>query len=142
MAPSEASRRIGLRRRSRRSEAVDPARATTTGAHCRGSRGIHDRIRTAGEPAASTTGSRTCRGARGIHDRIPHLPGARGIHDRIPHEADGACRRGRCHAAGSVTHSPESPLFERRTGLGGPTARRRGTARDATRPVSHESGRG
>ena len=28
---------------------------------------------------------------------------------------------GRSRATGSVTHSPESPLFERRAGLGGPT---------------------
>jgi len=38
---------------------------------------------------------------------------------------------------GSVTRSPDSPLFERRTGLGGPTtlgpAR---AARGATRPVT------
>jgi hypothetical protein len=43
-------------------------------------------------------------------------------------------------AIGSVTHSPDSPLFERRTGLGGPTALARpGGARGATRPVSVES---
>jgi hypothetical protein len=46
---------------------------------------------------------------------------------------------GGSRAAGSVTHSPDSPLFERRTGLGGPTARGRvGAARDATRPASVE----
>ena len=28
---------------------------------------------------------------------------------------------GGSRAVGSVTHSPDSPLFERRTGLGGPT---------------------
>jgi hypothetical protein len=42
-------------------------------------------------------------------------------------------------ATGSVTRSPDSPLFERRTGLGGPTALARpGGARGATRPVSVE----
>jgi len=46
---------------------------------------------------------------------------------------------GGSRAAGSVTHSPASPLFERRTGLGGPTALgRAGAARGATRPVSVE----
>jgi len=40
-------------------------------------------------------------------------------------------------ATGSVTHSPDSSLFERRTGLGGPTALGRAeTARGATRPVT------
>jgi hypothetical protein len=40
---------------------------------------------------------------------------------------------------GSVTHSPDSPLFERRTGLGGPTPlARAGAAHGATRPVSVE----
>ena len=47
---------------------------------------------------------------------------------------------GGSRAAGSVTHSPDSPLFERRTGLGGPTALgRAGAAHDATRPVSVEA---
>jgi hypothetical protein len=42
-------------------------------------------------------------------------------------------------AIGSVTHSPDSPLFERRTGLGGPTTLARpGNVRAATRPVSVE----
>jgi hypothetical protein len=42
-------------------------------------------------------------------------------------------------ATGSVTHSPDSPLFERRTGLGGPTAlARAGATHGATRPVSVE----
>jgi hypothetical protein len=42
-------------------------------------------------------------------------------------------------ATGSVTRSPESPLFERRTGLGGPTALARPAgARGATRPHSVE----
>src|SRR5207249_67136 len=37
--------------------------------------------------------------------------------------------------AGSVTHSPDSPLFERRTGLGGPTPLGRpGGHPGATRP--------
>jgi len=46
---------------------------------------------------------------------------------------------GASRAAGSVTHSPDSPLFERRTGLGGPTALgRAGGTRGATRPVSVE----
>ena len=44
---------------------------------------------------------------------------------------------GGSRADGSVTHSPESPLFERRTGLGGPTAlARTGATHGATRPVS------
>jgi hypothetical protein len=48
---------------------------------------------------------------------------------------------GGSRAAGSVTHSPDSPLSERRTGLGGPTARgRAGAARGATGPVSVEPG--
>jgi hypothetical protein len=42
-------------------------------------------------------------------------------------------------AAGFVTHSPDSPLFERRTGLGGPTARgRAGAGHGVTRPISVE----
>ncbi len=46
---------------------------------------------------------------------------------------------GGARAAGFVTHSPDSPLFERRTGLGGPTAHgRAGAAHGATRPVSVE----
>jgi len=37
---------------------------------------------------------------------------------------------------GSVTHAPDSPLFERRTGLGGPTALGHPEGvRAATRPV-------
>jgi len=35
---------------------------------------------------------------------------------------DGSGRRGRGAAGGSVTRSPDSALFERRTGLGGPTS--------------------
>jgi len=35
----------------------------------------------------------------------------------------------------SVTHSPDSPLFERRTGLGGPTLRPPGS-----RPRRHPAG--
>ena len=47
---------------------------------------------------------------------------------------------GGSRAAGSVTHSPDSPLFERRTGLGGPTTLVcAGTAPGATRPVSVEA---
>ena len=41
-------------------------------------------------------------------------------------------------ATGSVTHSPESPLFERRTGLGGPTAQVARAPLAATRPASHQ----
>jgi hypothetical protein len=42
-------------------------------------------------------------------------------------------------ATGSVTRSPDSPPFERRTGLGGPTTLARpGGARGATRPISIE----
>ena len=42
-------------------------------------------------------------------------------------------------ATGSVTRSPDSPLFERRTGLGGPTTLgRAGATHGATRPVSVE----
>ena len=53
----------------------------------------------------------------------------------------GPVAAGAPRATGSVTHSPESPLFERRTGLGGPTALARpGGARGATRPVSVEPG--
>ena len=37
-------------------------------------------------------------------------------------------------AAGSVTHSPDSPLFERRTGLGGPTALARAGAAHGADP--------
>jgi len=36
-------------------------------------------------------------------------------------ESGGACRRARPSRAGSVTHSPESQLFELRAGRGGPT---------------------
>ena len=47
---------------------------------------------------------------------------------------------GGSRAAGSVTHSPDSPLFERRTGLGGPTTLAcAGAAHGATRPVSVEA---
>ena len=50
-----------------------------------------------------------------------------------PVAADGS------RGTGSVTHSPDSPLFERRTGLGGPTTLGpAGAARGATRPVSVE----
>jgi hypothetical protein len=57
-----------------------------------------------------------------------------------PVRRTGPVAAGSHRAAGSVTHSPESPLFERRTGLGGPTALGRPVAaRDATRPVSVES---
>jgi hypothetical protein len=46
---------------------------------------------------------------------------------------------GGARADGSVTHSPDSPLFERRTGLGGPTLLvRPGATHGATRPVSGE----
>ncbi len=46
---------------------------------------------------------------------------------------------GGSRAVGSVTHSPDSPLFDRRTGLGGPTAlARAGATHGATRPVSVE----
>jgi len=44
---------------------------------------------------------------------------------------------GGSRAAGSVTHSPDSPLSERRTGLGGPTTLGcAGATHGATRPVS------
>src|SRR5262249_53448127 len=36
-------------------------------------------------------------------------------------EADGACRRGRAQAIGSVTRSPDSHRFALRAGRGGPT---------------------
>jgi hypothetical protein len=50
-----------------------------------------------------------------------------------PVAAGGPC------AAGSVTRSPDSPLFERRTGLGGPTPLgRAGAARGATGPILGE----
>ena len=53
------------------------------------------------------------------------------------HRTGGAA--GGSRATGFVTHSPDSPLFERRTGLGGPTALGcAGAARGATRPVSLE----
>ena len=43
-------------------------------------------------------------------------------------------------ATGSVTHSPDSPLSERRTGLGGPTTLgSAGATHGATRPVSVEA---
>ena len=46
---------------------------------------------------------------------------------------------GGARADGSVTRSPDSPLFERRTGLGGPTPLARpGATHGATRPVSGE----
>jgi len=46
---------------------------------------------------------------------------------------------GGSRGAGSVTRSPDSPLFERRTGLGGPTTLGpAGAARAATRPISVE----
>jgi len=52
----------------------------------------------------------------------------------------GPVAAGGSRAAGSVTHSPDSPLFERRTGLGGPTPLvRTGATRGATRPVSVEA---
>ena len=48
---------------------------------------------------------------------------------------------GGSRADGSVTHSLDSPLFERRTGLGGPTSLvRTRAARGATRPISVEPG--
>jgi len=51
----------------------------------------------------------------------------------------GPVAAGALRATGSVTRSPDSPLFERRTGLGGPTALARPEgARGATRPVSVE----
>jgi len=51
----------------------------------------------------------------------------------------GPVAAGGSRAAGSVTRSPDSPLFERRTGLGGPTTLGRpGATRGATRPVSGE----
>ena len=51
----------------------------------------------------------------------------------------GPVTAGGSRAAGSVTRSPDSPLFERRTGLGGPTALvRAGAARGVTHPVSVE----
>ena len=51
----------------------------------------------------------------------------------------GPVAAGGSRAAGSVTHSPDSPLFERRTGLGGPTALgRAGATHGATRPGSVE----
>jgi hypothetical protein len=44
---------------------------------------------------------------------------------------------GGARAAGFVTHSPDSPLFEGRTGLGGPrSTARAGATHGATRPVS------
>ena len=47
---------------------------------------------------------------------------------------------GRGPAGGSVTHSPESPLFERRAGLGGPTPlARRDAPPGATHPVTLEA---
>ena len=47
---------------------------------------------------------------------------------------------GRVPAAGSVTHSPESPLCERRTGLGGPTTLvRRDAPPGATHPFTLEA---
>jgi len=47
---------------------------------------------------------------------------------------------GGSRTVGSVTRSPDSPLSERRTGLGGPTAlARAGAAHGATRPVSVEA---
>jgi len=49
-------------------------------------------------------------------------------------EAGGSWRRGRPAGSASVTHSPESPLFERRAGLGGPTPAARQGDPDATRP--------
>ena len=56
-----------------------------------------------------------------------------------PREPDGAWHRGGSGAAGSVTHSPDSPLFGRRTGLGGPTPLvRTGATPGATRPISVE----
>ena len=54
-----------------------------------------------------------------------------------PVAAGGSC------GDGFVTHSPDSPLFERRTGLGGPTPLvPAGAARGATRPVSVEAVQG
>src|ERR1700730_2254462 len=47
---------------------------------------------------------------------------------------------GGSRAAGSVTHSPDSALFERRTGLGGPTTLGcAGATPGATRPSSLEA---
>ena len=49
----------------------------------------------------------------------------------------GPVAAGAFRATGSVTHSPDSPLFERRTGLGGPTALGPPEgARGTTRPVT------
>jgi hypothetical protein len=50
-------------------------------------------------------------------------------------EAAGACRRARAAGSACVTRSPDSPLCERRTGLGGPTAAARPHEPDATRPT-------
>ena len=54
-------------------------------------------------------------------------------------EAGGSWRGGVSVRPGSDTHSPESPLFERRTGLGGPTPPGARTPRRATRPLSRAS---
>jgi len=52
----------------------------------------------------------------------------------------GPVAAGGSRATGSVTRSPDPSLFERRTGLGGPTALgRAGAARGATRPVTVDS---
>jgi hypothetical protein len=50
----------------------------------------------------------------------------------------GPVAAGGSRAAGSVTRSPDSPLFDRRTGLGGPTALGRGATHGAPRPGSVE----
>jgi len=48
----------------------------------------------------------------------------------------GGGRGGSGRAAGSVTRSPDSPLFERRAGLGGPTPRDRPAAAPPATPAA------
>jgi hypothetical protein len=66
---------------------------------------------------------------------MPKLRRARGPRSAASREAlrGGSCRRGDPAGSASVTHSPDSPIFERRTGLGGPTPAARQNRPDATR---------
>jgi class 3 adenylate cyclase len=75
---------------------------------------------------------------RGRRTRLAGLSMYRANGQRV--RRTGPVAVGGSRAVGSVTHSPDSPLFERHTGLGGPTAlARTGATHGATRPVSVES---
>ena len=72
---------------------------------------------------------------RGEERRGPVRPRALAwiVRERHPRGGRGLSPRG-LPATGCVTHSPASPLCERRAGLGGPTPPAAGSPRGATRP--------